>query len=254
MIESLVFVLGLVFGSFYNVVIYRVPLEMSIMKGRSMCTSCGHTLTAIELIPVLSIIIQRFKCRNCKQPISPRYLVVELLTGLLWLLSYSILKEEGPWMVASGCLLVSLAIIVAYIDYDTQYISDSVLVVFLLARLVVIYMTGESYITMLWSMLTGALLYGLIYYGAKSYYKKEAFGMGDIFYLAVLGTWFDPIDTAIISLGSFFVAGLILLLLSVFKKFRREQEIPFGPAISIMAIIMYYWGDIIKEVYTTWMF
>lgn len=253
MIESLVFIFGVVLGSFYNVVIYRVPLEKSIAKGRSMCPSCGHTLTAIELIPVLSILIQGFKCRSCKQPISPRYLIVELMTGLIWLLSYVILQDQGPWMVVSACLLSSMAIIVAYIDYDTQYISDSVLLVFLLLRLAVIYMTGESYLTALWSMLTGAAIYGVIYYAALAYYKKEAFGMGDIFYLAVLGAWFDPLDTALIALGSFFVAGLILLVLGLFKKFRRHQEIPFGPAMSIMAVIMYHWGDILKEVYTKWM-
>lgn len=254
MIASLVFVLGVVFGSFYNVVIYRVPLELSVMKGRSMCPNCKHTLTAIELIPILSIIAQRFKCRNCRQPISPRYLIVELLTGLAWLMSYQVFHEQGLWMVASGCLLVSMCIIVAYIDYDTQLISDAVLLVFFLARLAVIYMTGESYVTMLWSILVGALSYGLIYLGALAYYRREAFGMGDIFYLATIGAWFQPLDTAIIALGSFFVAGLILLVLGIFKRFKRQQEIPFGPAISIMAIIMYHWGDIIKEVYTKWMF
>ncbi|MBP2620315.1 prepilin peptidase [Streptococcus panodentis] len=245
MIASLVFILGVVFGSFFNVVIYRVPLEKSIAKGRSMCPSCGHELTAAELIPIVSIIIQGFKCKNCKQPISPRYLIVELLTGLLWLASYLIFQDQGPWMVVSACLLVSLCIIIGYIDFDTQYISDTVLLVFWLARLAVIwFVTDYSYWDMLFSMLVGAGLYSLIYFGAKAYYKREAFGMGDILYLAALGSWFSPLHTAILGYGSFFVAGAILLLAMIFKKFKfkLKEEVPFGPAMSIMAVILYFWG------------
>ena len=246
MIAVLVFILGVVFGSFYNVVIYRVPLEMSIAKGRSMCPSCGHVLTSVELIPVVSIIMQGFKCRHCKQPISPRYLIVELLTGLLWLGSYLVFQDQGPWMVVSSCLLVSLSVIIGYIDFDTQYISDSVLLVFWLARLAVMFLTGESYLTMLFSMLVGAGLYSLIYFGAKAYYKREAFGMGDILYLAVLGSWFSPLNTGILGYGAFFVAGAILLVATIFKKFKfkLKEEVPFGPAMSIMAIILYFWGGI----------
>ena len=244
MIASLVFILGVVFGSFFNVVIYRVPLEKSVMKGRSMCPSCGHVLTASELIPVVSILLQGFKCKHCQQPISPRYLIVELLTGFSWLAAYLAFSSQGLWMVVSACLLISLCIIIGYIDFDTQYISDSVLFFFWLLRLGVIYMTGESYIDMLWSMGAGALLYAAIYFGAKAYYKEEAFGMGDIFYLMALGSWFSPYDIIVVGFGAFFVAGFILLLATIFKKFKfkLKQEIPFGPAISIMAVIMYFWG------------
>lgn len=241
MIAGLVFILGVIFGSFYNVVIYRVPLEKSVMKGRSMCPSCGHVLTAVELIPIVSIIMQRFKCKHCQAPISPRYLVVELLTGVLWLLSYYAYSDQGLWMVASSCLLVSLCIIIGYIDFDTQYISDSVLFFFWIGRMIVMYMTGESYITMIWSIGVGALFYSMIYFGAKAYYKQEAFGMGDIFYLAALGSWFTPLDTFKIAYGSFFVAGFILLVASIFKRFKLKQEIPFGPSMSIMAILLNFW-------------
>lgn len=244
MIASLIFVLGVIFGSFFNVVIYRIPLEKSIAKGRSMCPSCGHTLTASELIPIVSIIIQKFKCKHCKEPISPRYLIVELLTGIVWLASYLIFQNQGLGMVASGCFLGSLCIIIGYIDYDTQYISDSVLLVFWLLRLAVMFITKESYITMLWSMLVGAALYSLIYFGAKAYYKREAFGIGDILYLAVLGSWFTPLNTAIVGYGAFFVAGAILLVASIFKNIKMKQEIPFGPSMSIMAIILYFWGGL----------
>jgi len=162
MIASLVFILGVVFGSFFNVVIYRVPLEKSIAKGRSMCPSCGHVLTSVELIPVVSIIMQGFKCKHCKEPISPRYLIVELLTGLLWLASYLIFQDQGPWMVVSACLLVSLCLIIGYIDFDTQYISDSVLLVFWLGRMAVTFFTNEFNWELLFSLLVGAGLYSLI--------------------------------------------------------------------------------------------
>ena len=246
MIASLVFILGVVFGSFFNVVIYRVPLEKSIAKGRSMCPSCGHVLTSVELIPVVSIIMQGFKCKHCKEPISPRYLIVELLTGLLWLASYLIFQDQGPWMVVSACLLVSLCLIIGYIDFDTQYISDSVLLVFWLERMAVTFFTNEFNWELLLSLLVGAGLYSLIYFGAKAYYKKEAFGMGDILYLAALSSWFSPLNTLILGYGSFFVAGAILLIATIFKKFKfkLKEEVPFGPAMSIMAVILYFWGGI----------
>lgn len=252
----LVFILGLVFGSFYNVVIYRVPLEKSIINGRSACPNCSHVLGALELIPLLSIVIQGFKCKHCKVPISPRYFIVELLTGTLWWGAYLFFIDQGIWMVISACLLISLGIIVGYIDFDTHFISDIVLLIFLVGRLSLIWLTGESYLETICSMLVALVVYGAIYWLAKFYYKQEAFGPGDITYLITLGSWFRPLDIALVAIGSFFIAGLLLLVITFIAKlkFDAKKEIPFGPAMSIMAILFYFWGDYIKELYIQWVF
>ena len=149
-------------------------------------------------------------------------------------------------MVASAYLLASLCLIIGYIDFDTQYISDSVLLVFWLGRMAVTFFTNEFNWELLFSLLVGAGLYSLIYFGAKAYYKKEAFRMEDILYLAALSSWFSPLNTLILGYGSFFVAGAILLIATIFKKFKfkLKEEVPFGPAMSIMAVILYFWGGI----------
>ena len=110
----------------------------------------------------------------------------------------------------------------------------------------VTFFTNEFNWELLLSLLVGAGLYSLIYFGAKAYYKKEAFGMGDILYLAALSSWFSPLNTLILGYGSFFVAGAILLIATIFKKFKfkLKEEVPFGPAMSIMAVILYFWGGI----------
>ena len=84
MVALLLFVFGVLFGSFFNVVIYRVPRDISVVKGRSMCPNCGHTLSALELMPLVSILFLRFRCKNCRQKISARYFLIELITGLGW--------------------------------------------------------------------------------------------------------------------------------------------------------------------------
>lgn len=253
LMASLFFILGVIWGSFFNVVIYRVPLEKTIVTGRSMCPSCGHVLEPIELIPIFSIIFLRFKCRHCKSSISPRYLVVELMTGLGWLGAY-ILSQDNLWLAISGCLLVSLCIIVAFIDYDTHYIPDTVLLVFGVGQLIVMFLSGDFSWQRILSAIVGAILYGIIYFVAKWAYGQEAFGMGDIFYIFTLGIWFSVLDIVIVAFGAFFVAGLLLIGSALQKKLKKHQEIPFAPAMSIMALIMFFWGSNLKDFYMNWMF
>lgn len=250
---SVFFILGIIWGSFFNVVIYRLPLEKTIVSGRSSCPSCGYVLKPLDLIPIFSILFLGFKCRNCKAPISPRYLLVELLTGLGWLVSY-LLSPNDIWLAVSGCILVSLCIIVSFIDYDTHYISDSVLLIFGLGQVIVLLLSGNFDWKRIVSAFAGALLYGMIYIIAKWAYGHEAFGMGDIFYIFTLGIWFSILDIVIVAFGAFFVATILLIGSALQRKITRHKEIPFAPAMSIMAIIMFFFGTNLKEIYMNWMF
>lgn len=252
-IALIFFMLGTIFGSFFNVVIYRIPLEKTIVSGRSMCTSCGHVLEPIELVPIFSILFLGFKCRHCKSPISPRYLIVELITGLGWLASY-LFNQNNLWMAISGCLLVSLSIIVSFIDYDTHYVPLDVIFVFAIGQLILIILTGNFSWEYIWSAFVGAILYGIIYIVAKIIYGQEAFGMGDIYYIFALGLWFSVLDVVILAFGAFFVAGVLLIGSFVHKSLERHQEIPFAPAMSIMALIMFFVGTNLKDLYMNWMF
>lgn len=111
------FIFGTILGSFYNVVGYRLPRGESLIKPRSHCTNCNHVLTPIELIPILSFLIQGGKCKNCKQKISWFYTIFEFLTGLLFALSYIIFGFSIELIVA--LFFVSMAIIIIISDYQT---------------------------------------------------------------------------------------------------------------------------------------
>ena len=113
-IAGIVFLFGTVFGSFYNVVIYRLPLEMSIAKGRSMCFACKHPLGFFDLFPLFSYLLLGGKCRYCKTKYSPRYFFVELLTGILFLVAY--LKFSITYDFALMIVFWSMLVIVALID------------------------------------------------------------------------------------------------------------------------------------------
>ena len=110
----LVFLYGLIFGSFYNVVIYRVPADKSIAKGRSMCGSCNHTLAAKDLVPVLSWVFLKARCRYCGSKISMRYPIIELVTGLLFYLAYA--SSGSIWEFLFYASLWSMLLITAMID------------------------------------------------------------------------------------------------------------------------------------------
>lgn len=254
MVALLLFVFGVLFGSFFNVVIYRVPRDISVVKGRSMCPNCGHTLSALELMPLVSILFLRFRCKNCRQKISARYFLIELITGLGWAGIYWLV--QGDWIRAvSGIVLFSMCLIVAMIDYDTQLIADHVLLVFSLIQLAWLVVTQQD----IWHALLAAGCamagYALIYYIAKWVYKREAFGMGDVFYMAAIGLYFTTIDALIVAIGAFFIAGLMLVGHSLLRRgISGDSEIPFGPAMSIMALVMFLWGDLLKELYVSLLF
>ncbi|HPE15855.1 MAG TPA: prepilin peptidase, partial [Oscillospiraceae bacterium] len=130
MIPFVFFLYGLCIGSFLNVVIYRVPLELSVVKGRSRCPACGHTLGPFDLVPLFSFLFLGGKCRYCKAPISPRYPLVEAVTGALFALCA--LAWGLSWYAVVLCLYGSVLIAAAFIDREHGIIPDRLHVVILL--------------------------------------------------------------------------------------------------------------------------
>ncbi len=183
---AIVFLYGLVFGSFYNVVIYRIPRDLSIARGRSFCPACGRPLSSRDLVPVFSWLFLKGRCRTCGAPISPRYPLFELATGLLFAVAY--LAADG-WMEALHlALLFSLLLITALIDHDHKIIADRVLFFFAL--------TGAAAgigVLGLRSVVIGALvgfgLYLAIFLIARAIYGEEVFGFGDVLFMASIGLY-----------------------------------------------------------------
>jgi len=236
MIYLLIFLYGITFGSFFNVVGLRVPLKQSIIRPRSHCTSCGHTLTAMELIPVLSYVLLRGKCRCCKASVSPLYPIFELLTGVLFVASPLILGWSSELFVA--WTLISLFMIIAVSDLVYMIIPDKVLLVFSgLLIMERIFIPLDPW----WDSLAGAGA-GFLLLLVIAVVSKGGMGGGDIKLFAVIGF---AIGMKLV-LTAFFLSTLFGaiggLLGMLFGKVKKRKPIPFGPFIVIGTLISYFYG------------
>ena len=247
-IEVFTLIFGLCIGSFLNVCIYRIPASKSISHPRSSCTSCNELIPFYDNIPVLSYLLLRGKCRFCREPISLRYPVIELLTGLFALitfLKYGLSLEALVYFVFIAALLV-----ITFIDIDHQIIPDIIslpgIPIFFLASfglsqinwldsLIGILVGGGSLFTVAW-------IYNLIT-------QKEGMGGGDIKLLAMIGGvigWKGVLFTIFVASAVGTLAGMLVMLKS--RKGMR-LKIPFGPFLAIGGIAYIFFGPQLIEWY-----
>lgn len=254
---------GLLIGSFLNVVIHRIPKMMqresdnyvaqesgkelphtdryNLMVPRSCCPHCGHQISALENIPVVSWLVLRGKCRNCKAPISPRYPVVELITGLL---SAFLVWTFGSGLAGLGTLLfVYLLIAMTWIDYDTKLLPDDLTLPLLWAGLLI---NINGTFVPLQDAVIGAAAGYLVLWGVYHLFKavtgKEGMGYGDFKLLAALGAWLGWAMLPTIILLSSVVGAVVGISLIVFAKRGRDNPIPFGPYLAAAGLIALVWG------------
>ena len=237
------FIFGLVFGSFFNVVGLRVPMKESIMSPPSHCTTCERRLTVLDLVPVLSFLFLRGKCRGCGQKISWIYPFMELVTGVLFAFAYWQLGFSAELIVA--ILFISLLVIIVVSDFAYMLIPDKVLLFFLplliLGRIV-------SPLTPWWNSLLGAIVgFGLLY--CIAVLSRGGMGGGDIklFFLLglVLGT-FGSLLTLFLASVIGMIVGMVVLRA---RGQGRKTPVPFGPSIALAAIVVYFYGDAIIDWY-----
>lgn len=239
-IAFLIMIYGLIFGSFFNVCIYRIPAGMSVVKPRSRCGTCGHELSWMDLIPVLSYMVLDGSCRYCKAKISFRYAAVELLTGLLFMGAY--FRFGLTYLFLSHCILISLLIIISFIDLDHQIIPDELnAAIAILAIIVLISGSGVTWMDGLLGMLLGGgslLLIALL---------TGAMGGGDIKLMAAAGLYLGLVQVGVALYFGFIFGGLISLVLLVFKLKGRKDAIAFGPYLSLGILVSLFWGNQIGD-------
>lgn len=243
--------LGLLIGSFLNVVIFRVPRGESIVKPGSHCTACGHALHAWELIPVVSFLIQKRQCRSCQSPISWRYPVVELLTGILFFLTASLSLSTGIHLARLIINLVFVAVLIslAFIDLDTFRLPDVLTLPLLgLGLLGAFLIPGNPGG---WESVLSALGAGGSFWIIARVYP-QGMGLGDVKLVAALGAFlgFPSIFLAVF-MGSFVGAFIGIFLLFAGRK-RFRQQIPFGPYLALGAIFALLWGTRVFDWYWAW--
>ena len=231
------FILGTILGSFYNVVAYRLPKGESIIYPASHCPNCNHKLTPWELIPVFSYLLQRGRCSSCKQKISIFYPISEILCGLLFVICYLSFGISLDLIIA--LTFTSLLIIVILSDYYYMIIEDSVLIIFSILLIIEIYFIhGLDYLLgQLFSALIAFLIMFILKLAGDYIFKKESMGGGDVKLMAVFGLMIGW-EMSIITI---FLSAFIALPISIFiLKTNRNHEIPYGPFLSIAALIIYF--------------
>ncbi|SDS78346.1 leader peptidase (prepilin peptidase) / N-methyltransferase [Paenibacillaceae bacterium GAS479] len=244
LISLYLFALGLACGSFFNVVGLRVPAGQSIMVPPSACPHCGHRLRARELVPVLSYALSRGRCRSCAANVSPLYPAGELATALLFVGAY--LRFGLTIQGLIGLLLVSLAVIITVADIRYMRIPNAVLLCFLpiLLALRVLEPAGRSYAEYVIGAAVGG---GLLL--AIALLSKGGMGMGDVKLLALFGLvlgWKGVLLALMIGSLAGTAGGLLLLLL---HRGGVKRPLPFGPYLSLGALIAYGYGDALIDGY-----
>jgi leader peptidase (prepilin peptidase)/N-methyltransferase len=226
--------LGLVIGSFLNVVIYRVPKGESIVMPASHCPECGHPLRPWELIPVLSFMILRGKCRKCGSNISWRYPAIELLTGLFFVGASLSRADRSTVGLILDLAFISLLIVLTFIDIDNFRLPDILVAMVAVVGMINTLVTGDP---VLWRSLLGASAIGGIFF-LVAYFYPEGMGMGDVKLVAALGLYigFPLIFMAIFlaSLSGIVIGGFRML---IYKK-KLKDPIPFGPFLAAGAILV----------------
>lgn len=240
--------LGLLIGSFLNVVIYRVPRGESIVTPGSHCPACGHALRAWEIIPVFSFLIQKGQCRSCQARISWRYPAVELLTGILFFLTtfLSVDFEMHPARLLMNLFFVAMLVALAFIDLDTFRLPDVLTLPLLGIGLLGAFLIPGN--PSGWESLLSALGAGGLFWIIALVYP-QGMGLGDVKLVAAMGAFLGfPGIFLSVFVGSFVGAFLGIILLFVGQK-RFRQQIPFGPYLALGAILTMLWGTKIFDWY-----
>ncbi|HLL03686.1 MAG TPA: prepilin peptidase [Myxococcaceae bacterium] len=224
------FILGLCIGSFLNVVIARVPYEQSVIRPGSRCPKCGHTLSWYENIPLLSWLALRGRCRGCKTPISIRYPLVELLTGLLFLAC--VRRFDFTWELVSALVLVTLLVPLTFIDLEHWILPFQLTVPGIIAGVALAVPRGtEALRDAAIGAAAGFLTFRLMEYLGWKLFRKEALGGGDKFLVALLGaflSWKALLGILFLSSLQGAVIGVLLIILTGRAGPRTESALPEG--------------------------
>lgn len=243
------FIFGLVFGSFFNVVGYRLPKGESLLHPSSHCPNCNHELNWYELIPVFSYLFLGCKCLKCKKKISPFYMIFELLTGILFLTSYLIFGLSIKTIIA--LTLSSILVITMISDFLFYIIEDKVLIIggiLLIVELFIYYGFLDSSTFLIVdafkntgiAILNGIIMFIIMYLiklMGDFMFKKESMGGGDIKLMFIFGLTIGIVNSVV----TIFLASIIALPIAIIiMNLKSTHEIPFGPFLSIAALILFF--------------
>jgi leader peptidase (prepilin peptidase)/N-methyltransferase len=232
---------GLCIGSFLNVVIYRLPLGQSLATPPSRCRKCGYSLRWFDNIPVVSWLILRGRCRKCGIAVSWQYPVVELVTGVLFVLVVW-LTPPGP-LLASRLLLVCILIVLFGIDLEHQILPNSITLPGIAVGLILSTIAPPGIKDAAIGALVGG---GILYAIAWGYYlwrREEGMGMGDVKMLAMLGAFLGWKAVLVTVILASFAGAFIGLAMMAFQRGDMKYALPFGTFLAIGAVVAMFVGE-----------
>ena len=267
---TLAALLGLLVGSFLNVAIHRLPKMMerdwqeqcaelrgetappaaplSLVSPRSRCPKCGHSITALENIPLVSYLFLGGRCRACRARISLRYPAVEAISGILS--GYAAWRFGPSWAAAGAIIFVWCMITLTFIDFDTQLLPDNITLPLLWGGLLL--NLGSTYAdpkSAVIGAMAGYLALWSVYWGFKLVTGKEGMGYGDFKLLAAIGAWLGWQMLPLAILVSSMVGAAIGISLILFARHGRNVPIPFGPYLAVAGIVALFWGKPLTQHY-----
>jgi leader peptidase (prepilin peptidase)/N-methyltransferase len=272
---------GLLIGSFLNVVIHRLPIMMerdwraqcaefsasinpagtadavppaptfeplSLVSPRSRCPHCSRPVTALENIPIISYLLLRGCCKGCGQAISPRYPIVEAITGLLF--GYAAWRFGASLATVGVLLFITAMIALTFIDFDTQLLPDDITFPLLWAGLLInINGTFATLTNAVVGAAAGYLLLWSVYWLFKLATGKEGMGYGDFKLLAAIGAWLGWQLLPLVILLSSLVGTIVGITLIVVARRGRNVPMPFGPYLTAAGLIALFWGKSLNQTY-----
>lgn len=241
--NTFIFLVGVIIGSFLAVCIERLPLQQSIVYPASYCPNCKSALKMTDLIPVVSYLFLRGKCRYCNQAYPGRYFLIELMTGCLFLWSSCTLGFQ--FITFKALLLTAFLIVIAWIDYDYQLVLNKVLVWLAVCSLVNVFYLSVPDIA---SMLAGAFVGGGVLF-LIGVFSRGGIGDGDIKLASILGLWLGLPSVLLTLFFAFVSGGIVATVLLLFKLRNRKDGIPFAPFLAIGALISTLYGKEIIQWY-----
>ncbi|MCX6562976.1 MAG: prepilin peptidase [Candidatus Aminicenantes bacterium] len=244
----LVILCGLAWGSFLNVVIYRLPAGLSLVKPPSSCPSCHERIKPYDNIPVLSYFLLRGKCRHCGTRIPFSYVLVEVLTPAAFVVLY--LHYSLTFFFFASGLFTSALIVLCFIDYRHKILPDKI--TFPGIVLALVYSFFRRDLPILQALLGSAVGAGfllLIYGGYYLVRKKEGLGLGDVTMMIMVGAYLGWVKTLLTLILASFVGAFVGILIIAVKKKDLQYMLPFGTFLAPAAYVALVWGDRILVAY-----
>ncbi len=239
------FVMGLIWGSFYNVCIYRIPADQSVVVHSSRCPKCAAPILWYHNVPVIGFLFLKGKCYRCAQKISIQYPIIELVTGFMFLWLFS--KFGFSWQLLGALIFCSMLLIISVIDLHHRIIPDELSLPGIVLGVGFAFLTGEPpWLDSILGLCLGGGVFFAVAWGYEKLTGREGLGGGDIKLLAMIGAWLGGPSILMVVILSSLVGTVVGLGVMLFQKKGLKTAIPFGPFLAGAALVYFQWGDTLR--------